>query len=437
MTKRANARGGCDHTYLFAKARGSSSETPPMANTLTILLAGGVGSRLYPLTADRAKPAVPFGGKYRIIDFTLSNCLHSGMRRILVLTQYKLHSLQKHLRDGWSIFNPELGEYITMVPPQMRTGESWYSGTADAIYQNLYLLERSGADTVLILAGDHIYRMDYAAMVKAHEERQADLTIACMKVPLAEASSFGVMGIDQQLQIREFQEKPRQPKPMPDDPASALVSMGIYVFTMKVLCAELRADHERVDSQHDFGKDLIPRLIHSHRVFAYRFDQPGGRVSPDRYWRDVGTIDSYYEANMDLLRPVPPLDLYQRDWRIRSYHGQNPPARVAPGDAGEEGVVANSMVGSGTVIVGGIVRHSILSSHIRIETGAVVEDSLLFDGVHVGKQARLKRCIIDKGVRVPEKEVIGEDLEKDRRRFTVSEKGVIVVARGYQFDKSS
>ena len=402
-------------------------------NTLTILLAGGSGSRLQPLTADRAKPAVPFGGKYRIIDFTLSNCLHSGVHRILVMTQYKYHSLQKHLRDGWSIFNPERGEYITMVPPQMRSGDSWYTGTADAIYQNLFLLERSRARKVLILAADHIYRMDYAALIKAHEEKEADLTVACMRVPLHEAHAFGVMSIDEHKRITAFQEKPSHPIPIPDEPGEALASMGVYVFSMDTLFNELNADHKLVDSSHDFGKDIIPRLIKSHSVYAYRFGGTRGRVTPDRYWRDVGTVDSYYDANMDLLKPVPPLDLYQADWAIRTYHSQSPPARMVPSENGMDGQLTNSILGSGTVILGGIVRHSVLSSRVRVEEGTVVEDSLLFDHVTVGNGARLRHCIIDKGVKIPPGEHIGIDLAKDRERFTLSEKGVIVVPKQYCF----
>lgn len=401
--------------------------------TLTILLAGGAGSRLHPLTADRAKPAVPFGGKYRIVDFTLSNCLHSGLRRILVLTQYKSQSLQRHLRDGWSIFNSECGEYITMVPAQMRTGESWYSGTADAIYQNLYLLERSGSKQALILAGDHIYRMDYAALIQAHREKDAELTVACMSVPLEEASAFGVMAIDGNDRVIAFKEKPRDPEPMPEDPNAALASMGIYVFSMDLLLKELRADHEDPDSNHDFGKNLIPRLIHTNKVFAYRFGGERGRVTPDRYWRDVGTIDAYYEANMDLLKQPPPLDLYQDDWGIRTYHGQNPPARMAPGGDGLDGLLTDSIIGAGAVVIGAIVRHSILASRIQVEEGAIVEDSLLFDGVTVGKGATLRRCIVDKGVAVPPGEEIGLDPVKDRQRFALSEKGVIVVPKGYNF----
>jgi glucose-1-phosphate adenylyltransferase len=403
-------------------------------DTLTILLAGGSGSRLQPLTADRAKPAVPFGGKYRVIDFTLSNCLHSGLRRVLVLTQYKSHSLHKHLRDGWSIFNPECGEYITVVPPQMRTGASWYAGTADAIYQNLFLLERSTAKKVLILAADHIYRMDYAALLKTHDEKAADLTIACMKVPIEEASAFGVMAINRDSRVIDFQEKPEHPQAIPGEPGTALVSMGIYVFPKDLLMEELRADSTREDSSHDFGKDLIPRMISAHKVYAYEFGGPRGRVTQDRYWRDVGSIDAYYEANMDLLQPIPPLDLYQQDWAIRTYHGQNPPARMVPGEGGKDGLMANSIMGAGTVIVGGIVRHSILASRVYIHEEAVVEDAILFDQVTVGRGAKLRRCIVDKDVSIPPGETIGFNPEKDSLRFTCSDKGIIVVPKDYRFE---
>lgn len=403
------------------------------SQTLTILLAGGIGSRLHPLTADRAKPGVPYGGKYRIIDFTLSNCLHSGLRRVLVLTQYKSHSLQKHLRDGWSIFNPELHEYITPVPPQMRTGDSWYSGTADAIYQNLYLLERSGADHALILSGDHIYRMDYQGMLEAHRETGADCTVACMDVPLEEARSFGVMSIDETSRIVEFQEKPASPKPMPGDLTRACASMGIYVFSMPLLCELLKRDHDNEISSHDFGKDILPKLIHSHAVFAYSFGGQRGRVSCDRYWRDVGTIDAYFASNMDLLEPKPPIDLYQPNWPIRTYEPQVPPARTVAGPTGHEGELVNSMLASGVVIEGGSVRNSILSSNVKVDELAIVERCILFEGVTVGRDARLRKCIVDKGVHIPPGERIGFDRAKDEARFTVSDDGVVVVPKGFQF----
>jgi len=405
--------------------------------TIAIILAGGVGSRLHPLTTDRAKPAVPFGGKYRIIDFTLANCLHSGLRRILVMTQYKSHSLQKHLRDGWSIFNPELGEYITPVPAQMRTGEGWYSGTADAIHQNLYLLERSDADTCLILSGDHIYRMDYAAMMGTHRRTGADLTIACMEVPIHEASAFGNISIDQEQRITAFREKPQQPDHIPDKPDTALVSMGIYLFSTKLLSQALLDDHADENSSHDFGKDIIPHLIRTHRVYAHQFGSNEGRVSPDRYWRDVGTIDSYYQANMDLLEPVPSLNLYQDDWPIRSYQQQTPPARTVPGNTGTEGIFINSILADGTVISGGSIQHSILFPKVTVDDEAMVEDAILFEGVHVGPRALIRRCIIDKGVSIPDNEKIGYDNDRDRERFTVSDDGIVVVPKNFCFKPSN
>ncbi|TPW18613.1 MAG: glucose-1-phosphate adenylyltransferase [Halothiobacillaceae bacterium] len=404
-----------------------------LEKTVALVLAGGAGARLHPLTADRAKPAVPFGGKYRIIDFTLSNCLHSGLRRVLVLTQYKSHSLQKHLRDGWSVYNPELGEYITPVPPQMRTGESWYTGTADAVYQNLYLLERSGAEWVVILSGDHIYRMDYAAMVREHVHNGAAATIACMKVPLAAAKTFGVVEVDATTRITSFHEKPNDPCPCPDDPTQALVSMGVYVFAIKPLLEALAADHQCSDSSHDFGRDVLPQLVARERLCAYLFGGETGRVKPDRYWRDVGTIDSYYQANMDLLRPIPPLNLYQEDWAIRTYTGQHPPARTVPGASGSEGITINSIVASGAVVAGGSVQESILFSNVFVDDEAIVQRAVLFDRVRIGRGAHVDHCIIDKGVVVPAGEQIGIDIERDKQRFQVSPDGVVVIPRGYLF----
>jgi glucose-1-phosphate adenylyltransferase len=402
-------------------------------NTLAVILAGGTGSRLAPLTAERAKPAVPFGGKYRIIDFTLANCLHSGLRQVLVLTQYKSHSLQKHLRDGWSIYNPSLGEYITPVPPQMRTGSEWYCGTADAIYQNLYLLERSSAEQVVVLSGDHIYRMDYAPMVKMHRGHDAPVTIACMEVPLEEAKGFGVLQVDDSDRIMAFTEKPAEPESLPDKPDRALASMGIYVFDKDFLIEALRADHANQASSHDFGKDIMPGLIERPGVYAYRFGGESGRVSRDHYWRDVGTIDAYYEANMALLEPVPPLNLYQPDWTIRTYQAQHPPARTVPGKSGTEGIFVNSIVAGGTVIAGGAVDHSILFPRVKVCDEAIVEDSILFEGVEVGDGCRLRRCIVDKDVTIPAGSTIGIDLEEDRKRFTVSDGGVVVIPKGYRF----
>jgi glucose-1-phosphate adenylyltransferase len=401
-------------------------------STISIILAGGIGSRLHPLTAERAKPAVPFGGRYRIIDFTLSNCLHSGLRQILVLTQYKSHSLQKHLRDAWSVYNPELGDYITTVPPQMRTGESWYSGTADAIYQNLFLLERSGAEYALILSGDHIYRMDYAAMLQYHHESRADMTVACLSVDLEQAKSFGVLTVNKEHQVVSFHEKPENPREIGNDSGRAIASMGVYVFSIDLLTKVLNEDHDKF-STHDFGKDILPSMVGSYRVMAYGFGGTSGRVSVDRYWRDVGTVDAYYEANMDLLRPMPAIDLYQGDWHIRTYEGQYPPARSVHGRSGCEAEIVNCMLASGTLVIGGAVRHSILFPNVRVEESAVIESSLLFHGVTVGEGAQLQRCIVDKHVVIPPGETIGFNLSSDEKRFTVSDRGIVVVPKAYRF----
>jgi glucose-1-phosphate adenylyltransferase len=320
------------------------------------------------------------------------------------------------------------------VPPQMRRGERWYAGTADAIHQNLYLLERSGAKYVVILSGDHIYRMDYAPMLQFHTQQNAGVTVACMQVPIAEASAFGILQVDRDQRIRAFQEKPTAPAAMPGAPDQALASMGIYVFSLELLTEALKADHADPDSSHDFGKDILPGLITRQAVHAYPFGGEEGRVTPDRYWRDVGTLDALYEANMDLLLPVPPLDLYQDDWAIRTYAPQRPPARTVPGTSGDEGIFINSIVAGGTVIAGGSVQHSVLFSKVYVGDEAMVEDSLLFDGVHVGDGASLRHCIVDKDVDIPTGERIGHDPDQDRARFTMSEKGVVVVPKGYRFD---
>jgi len=405
-----------------------------MKDTLTVVLAGGMGARLAPLTDNRAKPAVPFGGKYRIIDFTLTNCLHSGLRRILVLTQYKSHSLQKHLRDGWSIFNPELGEYITVVPPQMRKGDKWYSGTADAIYQNLWLLSRSEAKYVVVLSGDHIYRMDYAPMLQRHKEIDADLSIACMEIPVAEAKKFGVMTIDENQKIIEFSEKSEHPVPLPNDPENSLASMGIYIFTTDALIDALEKDADNLNSNHDFGKDIIPRLIDKEKVYAHQFGGSTGRVTEDAYWRDVGTIDSLYQANMDLLQPVSPIDLYQRDWGIRTYEPQLPPARTTASETGNEGIFINSLISNGVLIAGGSVQNSVLSSNVKIKDGATVSASILFDDVEVGEYSQLQNCIIDKHVKIPPRTKIGVNKAEDAARFTISERGIVVVPESYKFE---
>lgn len=402
-----------------------------MNEAITFILAGGAGTRLFPLTEDRAKPAVPFGGQYRIIDFTLSNCLHSGLRRILVLPQYKSHSMMKHLRDGWTIFNPSLGEYITPVPPQMRTDGSWYQGTADAIFQNLYLLERSGADNVVILSGDHIYRMDYAEMVRFHNESSAGLTVACMEVSEDEAKGFGVISIDEQRRIGAFREKPEHPQSIPGKPGRSMASMGIYVFRREVLVAALRKDHANKLSSHDFGKDILPELIQSEAVYAYQFGGTQGRVTADGYWRDVGTVDSYFEANMDLLRPVPPLDLYQPDWHIRTASTRSPPARTCNGADGTEPRLINSIISPGAIVSGANVTNSILSPDVRVDSGAQVVDSVLFAGVSVGAGSQLSRCIVDKGVTIPAGTMINFESAANLPGCVVSEKGIVVIPKGF------
>ncbi|MGB5445533.1 MAG: glucose-1-phosphate adenylyltransferase [Psychromonas sp.] len=410
-----------------------SSGSRVMRNTFAIILAGGAGSRLSPLTDERAKPAVPFGGKYRIIDFTLTNCLHTGLRRILVLTQYKSHSLQKHLRDGWSVFNPELGEFITTVPPQMRKGEQWYSGTADAIYQNLWLLSRSDAKYTIVLSGDHIYRMDYAPMIEQHRLKDADLTIACMEVPVEEARSFGIMEINEDKRITAFAEKPENPVTVPGNSSNSLASMGIYVFTTDVLIAALEKDAQDLNSSNDFGHDIIPKMIAQANVYAYRFGGQAGRVSQDAYWRDVGTIDSFYQANMDLLQPVPPIDLYQRDWAIRTYEQQLPPARTVSSITGSEVVFVNAIISNGVIISNSSVYNSILSSNVRVDDHTTITNSIIFEDVQVGAGSQLKNCIIDKHVKIPAGTEIGINPEQDAQRFSISEKGIVIVPQGYKF----
>ncbi len=403
-------------------------------DTIAMVLAAGQGSRLQPLTSDRTKAAVPYGGKYRLIDFSLANCLHSGLRRILVLTQYKSHSLQKHLRDGWSLFNPELGEYITVVPAQMRTGDGWYAGTADAVYQNLYMIRRSGARKVLVLPGDHVYRMDYAAMAAFHEANSAELTLACTPVPAKEAGRFGILSVNGTGRVQAFEEKPDIGKTLAPKAETLLASMGVYLFSTEFLFDTLSEDRQREGSSHDFGRDVIPRLIETSRCYAYRFGGATGRVSQDRYWKNIETLDDYYEANMELLALEPPLDLYQPDWPIRTYQAQHPPTRTVPGVLGTEGLFINSIVAGGVLIVGGAVQGSILFPQVRVGEEAMVHDSILFENVSVGEGARLERCIIDKDVKVPPGEKIGIDRAADRARFTVTEKGVVVVPKGCRFD---
>jgi glucose-1-phosphate adenylyltransferase len=402
-------------------------------DVLTVILAGGKGTRLEPLTRDRAKPAVPFGGLYRIIDFCLSNCINSNLRQIYVLTQYKAHSLDRHIAAGWGFLPRELGEYIEVLPPQQRIDEHWYQGTADAIYQNIYSIERAGPRYVLILAGDHIYKMDYGDMIRAHIERGSDLTVGCLPMPLRDSIHFGAMQVDADDRIIGFQEKPAQAPPIPGDPEHFLGSMGIYVFTARVMYEVLCQDATRADSSHDFGKDVIPSMIPHYRVHAFRFRDKNRKAVP--YWRDVGTLDAYYQANMDLIAVDPVLNLYDKEWPIRTYQPQLPPPKFVfsaegPGESARRGEAHDSMVCQGCIISGGHVRRSILSPNVRVNSWAVVEDSILFDGVDVGRHCRIRRAIIDKDVKIPPRTTIGYDLEYDRQRgFTVTEQGVVVIGK--------
>jgi glucose-1-phosphate adenylyltransferase len=403
-------------------------ETEPVKDVLTLVLAGGKGTRLEPLTRDRAKPAVPFGGLYRIIDFTLSNCINSALRKILVLTQYKARSLDRHLAAGWNFLSRQLNEYVEVLPPQQRIDENWYKGTADAIYQNIYTIEKANPTHVLILAGDHIYKMDYGEMIDFHISRGADLTVGCIPVPRAEGNRFGIMDVDDSDRVRAFVEKPANPPAMPGDPDRCLASMGIYVFTAPVMYELLCQDATRSDSHHDFGTDIIPPVLPSHRVMAYRFRDRNNKAEP--YWRDVGTIDAYYQANMDLIAVDPVLNLYDSLWPIRTFQPQLPPPKFVHAAADRRGEAHMSMVCQGCIISGGHIRHSILSPNVRVNSYAQVDDSLLFDGVDVGRHCRIRRAIIDKEVKIPQNTTIGYDLDHDRKRgFVVTEQGIVVIAK--------
>ncbi len=401
-----------------------------MRNVLALILAGGKGSRLEPLTRDRAKPAVPFGGVYRIIDFTLSNCLNSGLRRILVLTQYKGASLDRHIHLGWRFLCRELNEFIDVLPPQQRLDEQWYQGTADAVYQNIYTIEKSRADYIIILSGDHIYKMDYSELINDHIESKADVTVACLPVSLKEGNEFGVMDIDGNRRVVDFAEKPEQPKPIPGDPEHCLASMGVYVFKANFLFDQLCKDATISNSKHDFGRNIIPSIIHSCHVRAFPFrDKNTGNKS---YWRDVGTLDAYYEANMDLISIHPQLNLYDPTWELRTYHPNFPPPKFVFNDYAAKpprvGTALDSIVGSGSIISGGAVVGSVLSSDVRVNSWAKVEDSILFEGVDVGRHAKIRRAIIDKGVHIPEGMHIGYNADLDRERgFTITENGIVVI----------
>jgi glucose-1-phosphate adenylyltransferase len=405
-------------------------------DVLTIVLAGGRGSRLEPLTRDRAKPAVPFGGIYRIIDFTLSNCINSDLRKILVLTQYKATSLNRHLDEGWRFLCRELGEYIEVSPPQQRIAEMWYQGTADAIYQNVYTIEKAAPRDTMILAGDHIYKMNYARMIDYHRENRADLTIACLPASRAKAREFGVMVIDDEQRVTRFVEKPKDPPTIPGQPDKALGSMGIYVFNTDVMYELLFQDAAKKEaSRHDFGKDIIPAMIaEGSRVFAYPFRDENRKEAA--YWRDVGTLDAYFQTNMDLIQVDPVLNLYDQQWPIHTHQPAFPPPKFVHTAGDRRGAAFDSIVCQGAIISGGQVYRSIVSPGVRVNSFALVEDAILFDGVDVGRHSRIRRAIIDKDVRIPGGFEIGWNREIDLERgFTVTDDGIIVVAKGEDLER--
>jgi glucose-1-phosphate adenylyltransferase len=393
--------------------------------TLAVILAGGRGSRLHQLTDWRAKPAVHFGGKFRIIDFPLSNCVNSGIRRISVLTQYKSHSLDRHVQRGWGFLGGELGEFVELLPAQQRLNESWYIGTADAVAQNIDIIRRHDPEYVLILAGDHVYKMDYGPMIAAHVERGADITVGCIEVPIESAHAFGVMAIDDNYRVVEFEEKPENPKPLATAPNKALASMGIYVFNTRVLFRELLNDKDNTDSSHDFGKDIIPSMIKNKKVNAFPFKDPV--TNGEAYWRDVGTVDSLWEANLELTGISPELDLYDDEWPIWTHQEQVPPAKFVFNEEHRRGAAIDSLIAGGSIISGSTIQHSLLFPRVRVHSYCEIEDSVLFPSVEVGRNCKIKKALIDRKCSIPDNTIIGYDVDEDRKRFYVSPKGVVLV----------
>ena len=394
-------------------------------DSLVIVLAGGAGERLYPLTKERAKPAVHFGGPYRIIDFALSNCLNSGLRRIFIATQYKSLSLNRHIRMGWNIVSEELGEFVEILPPQKRVSEHWYQGTADAVYQNLYSIMREDPRHLIVLSGDHVYKMDYSRMLRFHLDHEAGVTLATIEVPMADASRFGVIAVDDAERVTGFQEKPSAPGPIPDAPDVALASMGVYIFDTEVMVRALEAD-ANLPTTHDFGKDIIPALIHQVPVYAYRFYDENKKAS--KYWRDIGTLDAYFDANMDLCQVNPEFNLYDPEWPLRTYQPQAPPAKFVFAEAGSRcGHALDSVISPGCIVSGSSIYGSVLCPNVRVHSFCLIEQSILMPGVRVGRHARIRRAIIDRDVLIPRGAHIGYDDAEDRRRHTVTDSGVVVV----------
>lgn len=408
-----------------------------MRDVLTMVLAGGKGERLAPLTDHRAKPAVPFGGKYRIIDFTLSNCLNSGLRRIAVLIQYKSYSLDRHIRAGWNIFDQEVGEFIASISPQQRIGDDWYKGTADAVYQNFFLVDNEQPAYLLVLGGDHIYKMNYRDLYDFLLDREADAVVGAIEYPLEEARQFGVLGVNEESRILRFDEKPAHPAPLPANPDLAFVSMGIYLFRAAILRDHLVQDAKQ-RTAHDFGRNILPAMIGKQRVYAFNFKDENKKAV--KYWRDIGTLDAYWEANMDLVSVDPLFNLYDPQWPIRTYQGQFPPAKFVFAQdfqGGRMGIALDSIVCGGCIISGGRIQNSVLSPNVLIQDYADVKDSILMENVVIGEGARIRRAIIDKDVAIPPKTEIGYDKEADRRRFTVTDSGLVAVPKGTKFHASN
>lgn len=394
-------------------------------DTLALVLAGGAGTRLKDLTRWHSKPAVPFGGKYRTIDFALSNCINSDIRRIHILTQYKSYSLNNHIQKGWNFFRPELGEFIDTIPAQQRVTASWYAGTADAVFQNMDIIEEEGYQYILVLAGDHVYKMNYETMLQEHIEKEADMTVGCIEVPTSEATQFGVMEVEQSMRIVAFEEKPEYPVQLSYRPGYSLASMGIYIFSLPFLKKALYEDAELADSSHDFGKDIIPTFIQSASVFAYPFRDLYGSDEP--YWQDVGTLDAYYEANMDLLSVTPRLNLYDPDWSIWTYQEQLPPAKFIFDDDGRRGYAVDSMVSAGCVVSGSKVKRSLLSSNCRLNSYSLIKDCVILPNVNIGRNCIIQKAIVEGGCKIPPGTQIGVDAEEDSRYFHISPKGVVLV----------
>lgn len=410
------------HQFTNCKTTRRTSE-----NTLAIILAGGSGSRLKSLTQWHSKPAIPFGGKFRTIDFTLSNCINSDIRKMCILTQYKSHSLNAHIQKGWSFLRPELGEYIDCIPAQQRIKDSWYQGTADAVYQNLDIIREQKPHYVIVLAGDHVYKMDYREMILDHVNNHADMTVACLEVPKAEATQFGVMTVDKNNLLTRFTEKPSHPETVPGNPDIAMASMGIYVFNTQFLYEQLVADSKNEFSSHDFGKDIIPACLGKARISAFPFKD--SKTGKKGYWRDVGTIDSYYEANMDLVRVTPKLNLYDDDWPIWTYQEQLPPAKFIFNDDNRRGMAVDSMVSGGCIISGALVERSLLSNKVRINSYSHVADSIILPDVEIGRNCIIQNCIIDQGCKIPSGTCIGANLLTDAERFHISPGGIVLVSK--------